>query len=247
MPEGVSHPTQTPKVLSMERYPDGQESLAQWKLVRSAIEHENTLISHRVTWFLATQLFLFAGFSSIFVKAIEKDSLFGSAKVYSAFVIISCIGIWICILAWANMRAAGKMIGRLRDWWIMNCHPKNKDFEKWRQSVQFNGTKSLPPVNGMFTDNLLVCFSEKRLPAAIAMCWLLLLVMTTGTFIHRRPELFTPCVLLIMTFIALPTVASLEFIRREVQQWLVSDNIELKQELIDLHEKIHNDHETSSD
>jgi hypothetical protein len=63
-------------------------ALAQWKLVRSAIEHENTLVSHRVSWFLATQLFLFAGFSSIFVKAVEKDLLLGSVKVYRAFVVI---------------------------------------------------------------------------------------------------------------------------------------------------------------
>lgn len=122
-------------------------ALAQWKLVRSAIEHENTLVSHRVSWFLATQLFLFAGFSSIFVKAVEKDLLFGSVKVYTAFVVISCIGFYICILAWANMRAAGKMMGRLRDWWIRNHHPKNDDFERWKESIQFFGApKSYPPV-----------------------------------------------------------------------------------------------------
>jgi hypothetical protein len=214
--------------------------LAQWKLVRSAIEHENTLVSHRVTWFLATQLFLFAGFSSIFVKAVEKDLLFGSAKVYSAFVVISCIGIWICILAWANMRAAGKMMGRLRDWWIMNYHPKDEDFEAWRQSVQFFGiTKSFPPINGVFTDNLLEYFGEKRLPAAIAMCWLLLLVLTTLFFIQRRPQLVNSFVFGMVTTIAIEIVLVLFFKRKTVEQWLKSDNTRLRQELIELHDKIH--------
>ena len=45
--------------------------LSQWKLVRSAIEHENTLINYRISWLLATQLFLFAVFSSILLRQLR--------------------------------------------------------------------------------------------------------------------------------------------------------------------------------
>lgn len=227
----------------MEEISAGQHALAQWKLVRSAIEHENTLVSHRITWFLATQLFLFAGFSSIFVKAVEKDLLFGSAKVYSAFVVISCIGIWICILAWANLRAAGKMIGRLRDWWIMNYHPESDNFGTWRQSVQFLGVeKRFPPVNGVFTENLHEYFGEKRLPAAIAICWLLLLVLTTVVFMQKRPELINSFAFGMVIGMAMVIVPILLLRRKGVEQWLQNDNPRLRQELVELYEKIHENH-----
>jgi hypothetical protein len=222
----------------MEGNPADQDALVQWKLVRSAIEHENTLISHRVTWFLATQLFLFAGFSSIFVKAVENDSLFGSAKVYSAFVVISCIGIWICILAWANMRIAGKMIGRFRDWWVENHHSKNEGFVAWRQSVQFSGAKNLPPVNGIFTDRLVDYFGEKRLPITLAMFWLLLLSVTTSVFIQRRLKEDANCVLVVLALIALASLVLLYFRQEEVKKYLKDDSKGLKQELIDLYNKI---------
>jgi hypothetical protein len=164
-----------------------QHALAQWKLVRSAIEHENILVSNRVTWLLATQLFLFAGYSSIFVQALQKDQLFGSRKVYASFLIISCIGIYICILAWANLRAAQRMIGRLRDWWIRHYSLEALSEEDWIKLIQqFSSEKRFPPVNGIFTERLHELFSEMRLPAVIATCWLLLLALTTALFARRH-------------------------------------------------------------
>jgi hypothetical protein len=167
--------------------------LTQWRLVRSAIEHENTLVSHRVTWFLATQLFLFTGFTSIFVEAVKSDYLFRSLKVYAALVIIFLMGIYVCILAWANLRAAQKMIKRLQNWWLIHCRDATKNttnddiLKNWIFSVKYGtGQNNFPPVNGIFTSNMHMVFDEIQLPVALAIFWLILFFITTIIVLQKR-------------------------------------------------------------
>jgi len=189
--------------------------LAQWKLVRSAIEHENTLKSHRVTWFLATQLFLFTGFTSIFVEAVKSDYLFRSLKVYAALVIIFLMGIYVCVLAWANLRAAQKMIKRLQNWWLIHCRNTSNDLEGWIMSVKYGkGQESFPPVNGIFTSNMHVIFDEIQLPVALAAFWLVLFIVTTIIVFQKRfeackindPACWLPPAIVIFIILAIPTL-----------------------------------------
>lgn len=162
-------------------------SLTQWKLVRSAIEHENILKNHRVTWFLATQLFLFTGFTTIFVETIKKDLAFSSLKVYAILLIVFLLGIYVCVLAWANLRAAQKMIRRLQSWWLIHCHTRNDDLKSWILSAKyFEGQTSFPPINGMFTSNLHLVFDEVQLPVALAIFWLILFYVTTIIVLQNR-------------------------------------------------------------
>jgi hypothetical protein len=161
--------------------------LTQWRLVRSAIEHENTLKSHRVTWFLAAQLFLFTGFTTIFVEAVKNDILFKSLKVYAALVIVFCMGFYVCILAWANLRAAQKMIVRLQNWWLIHCHGTRDNLKAWILSAKYGeGQTNFPPVNGIFTSNLHIVFDEIQLPKALAIFWLILVFVTTIIFLQKR-------------------------------------------------------------
>jgi hypothetical protein len=167
--------------------------LTQWRLVRSAIEHENTLKSHRVTWFLATQLFLFTGFTSIFVEAVKSDFLFKSLKVYAALVIIFLMGIYVCVLAWANLRAAQKMIARLQNWWLIHCRDTTKNttnddiLKNWIFSVKYGTNQNnFPPVNGIFTSNMHIVFDEIQLPVALAAFWLILFFITTIIVLQKR-------------------------------------------------------------
>jgi hypothetical protein len=162
--------------------------LTQWSLVRSAIEHENTLKSHRVTWLLATQLFLFTGFTSIFVEAVKNDSLFRSLRVYAVLLIVFFAGVYVCILAWANIRAAQKMIARLQNWWLIHCHGTSEDpLSEWILSAKYgDGQTSFPPVNGIFTSNLHIIFDEARLPVALAIVWIILFFATTVIVLYKR-------------------------------------------------------------
>jgi len=162
--------------------------LTQWRLVRSAIEHENTLKSHRVTWFLATQLFLFTGFTSIFVEAV-----------------------------WVNLRAAQKMIARLQNWWLIHCRNTSNDLEGWIMSVKYGkGQQSFPPVNGIFTSNMHVIFDEIQLPVALAAFWLVLFMVTTIIVFQKRFEAckinnfdlacWLPPAIVIIIILAIPTL-----------------------------------------
>ena len=198
--------------------------LTQWRLVRSAIEHENTLKSHRVTWFLATQLFLFTGFTSIFVEAVKSDYLFRSLKVYAALVIIFLMGIYVCVLAWANLLAAQKMIKRLQNWWLIHCYDTNNDttnndkFQKWIFSVKYGtGQKYFPPVNGIFTSNMHMVFDEIQLPVALAAFWLILFFITTTIVLQKRMGWcpLDSCRLLIYMGVLL-----FDCLRKKIKEWL---------------------------
>jgi len=46
--------------------------IVDWKRVRSAIEHENELTNHRLTWMLNSQAFLFAAFALTFASSPES-------------------------------------------------------------------------------------------------------------------------------------------------------------------------------
>ena len=85
------------------------------------------------------------------------------------------------------------MIGRLRDWWIISFHGPENDFKKWKRSVQFfDGEKRIAPINGIFTENLMEYFEDKRLAVAIAMCWQLLLGLTMAKFFQGCPDSCKP-------------------------------------------------------
>ena len=210
--------------------------LSQWKLVRSAIEHENTLINYRISWLLATQLFLFAVFSSIFVEAIKNDKLFNSTKVYIAFTIISSIGFYVCILAWASLCAAQKMINRLRDWWLVHYSEHNNDEAKWINSIKFFQDESkFPPVNGIFTENLHEWFNVERLPSAIAVCWLLLLALTSSIFAKIRHKVDIPHIFIaVIAFISIGCL----LLDKRLRPLLKEDSRKLIQELVDIHTKL---------
>lgn len=49
--------------------------IVAWKLARSAIEHENMLVNHRMTWFLSTQAFLFSAFAILLTSNAIKENV----------------------------------------------------------------------------------------------------------------------------------------------------------------------------
>jgi len=205
--------------------------LTQWRLVRSAIEHENTLKSHRVTWFLATQLFLFTGFTSIFVEAVKSDYLFRSLKVYAALVIIFLMGIYVCVLAWANLRAAQKMIKRLQNWWLIHCRDTTKNttnddknttnddiLKNWIFSVKYGtGQNNFPPVNGIFTSNMHMVFDEIQLPVALAAFWLILFFITTIIVLQKRNGLSPIYSTILLIFMG---ILLFVFLQKKIKKWL---------------------------
>jgi hypothetical protein len=129
----------------------------------------------------------------IFVEAVKSDFLFRSLKVYAALVIIFLMGIYVCVLAWANLRAAQKMIARLQNWWLIHCRDTTKNttnddnLKNWIFSVKYGTNQNnFPPVNGIFTSNMHMVFDEIQLPVALAAFWLILFFITTIIVLQKR-------------------------------------------------------------
>jgi hypothetical protein len=99
------------KQLELLRFDEFKDrSLADWKRVRSAIEHENTLVNHRLTWLLSSQAFLFAGFGVIYA---------GKNNLYSMIIlaVIGMLGIAISFKIFIDIENAGKQLWKLDQWW----------------------------------------------------------------------------------------------------------------------------------
>lgn len=92
--------------------------IVDWKRVRSAIEHENELTNHRLTWMLNSQAFLFAAFALTFQSS-AKDDVSPSALPLFKYVLagISSVGILSALYLSSGLAAAHKQHNQLRDWW----------------------------------------------------------------------------------------------------------------------------------
>lgn len=96
----------------------GDIEIVNWKRVRSAIEHENQLTNHRLTWLLSSQAFLFAAFALVF-QASTNINVNPDKNVFYQFVLagISSTGILVGLYIQRPLRTAEIQHDRLRDWW----------------------------------------------------------------------------------------------------------------------------------
>jgi hypothetical protein len=112
--------------------------MVDWRRVRGAIEHENLLINHRLTWLFTSQIFLFAFFGAVFTPWI-KDEVKDPARHYVPFVLgaVSVLAIIVCLIIQDATRAAVHQIGRLQTWWSAKNPPttKHPHIQNWRPGV----------------------------------------------------------------------------------------------------------------
>ena len=158
-----------------------REDLEIWKLVRSSIEHENTLKNYRTTWLLATQLFLFSAFSAVFVEANkDKGALWDTIRVPIFLLAVGGLGIFTCALAWVSMSAANKQVSNLEDWFLNKYHNKEEtDNNKWTESVYtITANVNHPPINGIFRKRLYVRISDGLLPLVLALGWVAFILIS---------------------------------------------------------------------
>jgi len=92
------------------------EEIENWKRIRAAIEHENTLVKHRLTWLLGSQTILFAGFGVVF--AVDDGKRWSSDP--STLILLTAIS-FVAIVISVNIRRqinlASKQLAHLDAWW----------------------------------------------------------------------------------------------------------------------------------
>lgn len=96
---------------------------ADWKRVRAAIEHENTVINHRLTWFFTLQGILIASVGFV-LKDLRAAGRPDYGLVFILFLIAG-IGLLLCLPIYTILRDAGHQIDQLDRWW----------YKKWDQSI----------------------------------------------------------------------------------------------------------------
>lgn len=105
------------------------DEIVDWKRCRSAIEHENTLVNHRLSWLFASQSFLFASFGVIW-NAWKNPSGSNSVPAQASMVfliIIAITGIVVCTAIQQSLLGAEKQIIFLDRWWYLAGSPQSVD------------------------------------------------------------------------------------------------------------------------
>jgi hypothetical protein len=104
--------------------------IVNWKRVRAAMEHENQLVNHRLTWFLSTQAFLFAAFALTFQASIQSKP---EKQSFYQFVLagFSLTGILVGIYIQRPLRTAELAHDSLRNWWHISIgHPNSTEAQR---------------------------------------------------------------------------------------------------------------------
>ena len=136
--------------LELLRYDEFKDKeTVDWKRVRAAIEHENTLVNHRLTWLLTSQALLFGGFGLIF-----QDQKKLNDHHYLAFLLIICfVGIVVSLKTYIDIEMAGRQLSELDRWWHKKYAPQecniagNYDFNTRKTAITRISLKH-PPIQG---------------------------------------------------------------------------------------------------
>lgn len=145
--------------------------IVNWKRVRSAIEHENQLTNHRLTWLLSSQAFLFAAFALVF-QASTKLDVAPDQKVFYQFVLagFSLTGILVGLYIQRPLRTAEMQHNKLRDWWYASIE-KSSD------------PKRHPPICGDSPNWRDQFLPQSKFPLVFVAAWILFIFGVLGNII----------------------------------------------------------------
>lgn len=87
----------------------------QYQIVRGQIEHEDNLISQRLSWLLASQAFLFTAYAITLNGPVQLHSLKYELHVGFMIMMLPVIGIFTALLIWIAILAGLVSMTRLRD------------------------------------------------------------------------------------------------------------------------------------
>lgn len=102
---------------------------ADWRRIRLALEHENTLVNHRITWLLTSQAFLIAALVGVFNEAQKPEGL-DEQQAWWFSLAIAAISLTICLAIGRSLAEASFHLDHLDKWWYRKWN-ENKDWANW--------------------------------------------------------------------------------------------------------------------
>jgi hypothetical protein len=145
--------------------------ITAWKLARAAIEHENILVNHRLTWLLTSQAFLFTIFSGLFV-ALEREEMKAVRPLIPIFMLgTGFLGIYICLVIWNGLSRARTALDNI----TKHYYRVVKDsFDACNEEDQEIPSTRTPPLH--YWKFRYKYFDQFHLPKAMVIVWVILLV-----------------------------------------------------------------------
>ncbi len=124
-----------------------------WKRVRSVIEHENNLTNNRITWFVATQAFLIAAFTTVFSQCIKNNETCQDVLRLCPilYLVIAITGAISCVFIYVSLYHGRIQLDRLDKWWHIGREWRSFTSildESKRQVGRESASKSHPPLQG---------------------------------------------------------------------------------------------------
>lgn len=173
------------------------EEFANWRRIRSLIEHENTLINHRLGWLLSSQAFLFTAFTLVFNVWKNNTANIGNQPLY-LLSIISTVGILICLSIQRGLNAAEEQLRALDKWWYREGDER-LGYKIWtnrqeRASAEKSRIAKHPPIQGfiryVWWDRWL---TYSVVPTLFMIAWTLIIILIVfdlsspvGSFLSRQ-------------------------------------------------------------
>lgn len=87
--------------------------IVAWKLARSAIEHENLLVNHRMTWFLGIQAFLFSAFVLIFLAWYKAELKTFEPLMAPLLAVVGLFAGYVCLVTHDGLKRAFLATGNI--------------------------------------------------------------------------------------------------------------------------------------
>ncbi|WP_250517221.1 hypothetical protein [Caballeronia sp. INDeC2] len=173
----MDRPTYQNGAASFEESKD--RDYADWKRLRLVIEHENTLVNHRLTWLLGSQTVFFAALAFT-LKDWDATAVALPRLLFWLSFVVVVIGSSTALLVWRGLSHAQEHIARVDRWWYADDRAKVKMFID-RKDTRFDRTERQlrskdrlplhPPLQHQTDRRLDSIFNPYNIPACFLLIW----------------------------------------------------------------------------
>lgn len=168
------------------------QEYADWRRIRNAIEHENMLVNHRITWLLTSQAFLIAALVGVFNEA-QKPQGINEQWAWVFSLAIAVVSMIICLAIGRSLAEANFQLDHVDKWWYRKWN-KNIDWTTWenRERASKQSLVRHPEIQGRRGRNV---WSPKGIPVwpfTFSTVVFFLQVMWGGIIIYSASRLIPP-------------------------------------------------------
>lgn len=143
------------------------ELVVFYNMIREQIRHEDNLVNQRLTWLLAIEAFLFAGFAAILTS--------GGLSVFqkeSFALIIGGFGISFCLISTLSIHAAFVSLKILREKWYETPKGNQHAVNAW-----IKARAKYPPITYVGRGVMRAGSAAYGTPTLIILAWIFILLM----------------------------------------------------------------------